>query len=212
MAVRYLIHTISSCFVRRVTTEKQHNRGRGALAETLRGVGQKSEILPIHRTAPPLIERFFLPMTEKSQPLDLLGDPIPEAMDRRGRPGFEVTDEKRIKVKGLSAMGHNQDFIAKAIGCCEKTLRNYFILELEEGAALVTGDVFFKLYQRGVEEGNVTALGKLAVLLAPRDPETDPGDGPAKPSAKPPKLGKKQQDERDASTAHEGTEWDGLLH
>lgn len=148
-------------------------------------------------------------MTENSQPTDMFGNPIEEPKDRRGRPGFEVTEKKRIKVKGLSAMGHGQSFIAKAIGCCEKTLRNYFILELEEGAALVTGDVFYKLYERGVTEGNVTALGKLAVLLSPRDLENEGGEKD-KP-AKPPKLGKKQQDELDATTAHVGTEWDSIL-
>ncbi|MGJ8529826.1 hypothetical protein [Maritalea sp.] len=150
-------------------------------------------------------------MSENSQPLDLLGDPIPEPMDRRGRPGYDVTDESRIKVKGLRAMGHPIEFIAMAVGCCEKTLRNYFILELDEGAAMLTGDVVFKLYQRGVVDGNVSALGKLAGMLAPSNPSLPDPTRPANTKPKPEKLGKKDQALVDAKNAHENTGWFELV-
>lgn len=159
----------------------------------------------------PYIERFFFTVTKDSKTLDLLGDEIKEPEETRGRKAFEPTEKMRIIVKGLVTMGHSHEFIAKSIGCCEKTLRNYFIPELETGAAQLAGEVFYKLYDCAINKDKSPALNRLVTLITPHDPDTDAPTGDSK-QAKPPKLGKKQQDELDATNAHEGSEWENILH
>jgi len=53
-----------------------------------------------------------------------------------GRPEFVATDEDREKVRVLKAGGMSLEAIAEAIGISEPTLRKYFGLDIEIGAAM----------------------------------------------------------------------------
>ena len=77
-----------------------------------------------------------------------------EAPKKRGvgRPAFNPTDEMRRDVVVRMSCGMPPEWIAKFIGCGEKTLRRHFAGELErgkqEGVALQAGRVF----ARGLRE------------------------------------------------------------
>ena len=136
---------------------------------------------------------------------DLFGMPVLPIRDRRGRPCYRKDQENQQTVALLRARGWSHGRIARYLGCDEKTLRKYFSRELEAGADLVEGQCLEVLYNRmrqGHGPSTRELLGAIAVGHAL----------PPKPEApKEERLGKKAQADVDARTAHEATEWDGLL-
>lgn len=133
---------------------------------------------------------------------DLLGDPITEYRDPRGRKKLRVTNELRDRVAVLRAAGMEREEIADAIGCSERTLRTYFLPELNEGKAAKRAEAIARLFELGMG-GSVPALKAFLALgvkadAIPRVPRE-------------PKLGKKEQAMREAHTAHEGSRWGELL-
>jgi hypothetical protein len=135
--------------------------------------------------------------------LDLLGDPRSEYRDPRGRKKLKVSNDLRERVAVLSAGGMERTEIAEAIGCCEKTLRTYFLPQLNEGKSVKRAEAIEKLFALGIG-GSVPALKAFLALGVKAD---------AMPRAtRPPKLGKKEQLLADAHTAHEGSAWGDILH
>jgi hypothetical protein len=63
-----------------------------------------------------------MPETEKSHP-----------SSKPGRRPFKPTAKHRDLVMLLTAGGIPQPAIAAVLGCCERTLRSYFAVELETG-------------------------------------------------------------------------------
>jgi hypothetical protein len=133
---------------------------------------------------------------------DLLGDPIPEGLGKRGRPPHVPDDKKRIKVKLLLAVGRKDEEISKALGITEKTLWKYYFRELrsrDEARFQVEATRLMKLYE-GIEDGNVAAnkeLGKIldkAVLADNEFARRAANIGKKKDE----KLGKKEQALKDA--------------
>ena len=152
-------------------------------------------------------------MSEDSKELDLLGLPVQEPEETRGRPPFEVTDELRNKVSVLRAGGMEYAEIASAIGCSERTLRAHFLPELKAGAASKKAEMIAAMFSAGMG-GNVTAqkafiaLGEKADAMPPLPSSQQQAD-----EQKPEKLGKKETANREALRAHEDDpEWADLLH
>ena len=134
---------------------------------------------------------------------DLLGDPMRELRDSRGRKKLKVCNELRERVAVLSAGGMERTEIAEAIGCCEKTLRTYFLPELNEGKSVKRAAVIEKLFALGIG-GSVPALKAFLALgvkadAIPRVPKEA-------------KLGKKEQAIKEAETAHHSSGWGELVH
>jgi len=122
------------------------------------------------------------------------------------RPEFQVTDELRRRVAiaaGSGTMTHEE--IAIGLGISRPTLEKHFELELAEGAYARRLEVIEAMHAAALK-GNVTAAREY-LARTPRASPTKPEDKPAKPE----KVGKKEQADREARTAHEGTSWDGLL-
>jgi hypothetical protein len=156
-------------------------------------------------------------MADETEPLDLLGDPIREPEETRGRPPFDVTPELRNKVSVLRAGGMEYVDIAAAIGCSERTLRTYFLPELRSGAAVKKAAMIEAMFAAGMK-GNVSAqrafigLGEKAGAMPPLPPENPAPQDDAEDEPEE-KLGKKAQADKDALTAHEDDpEWATLLH
>jgi DNA-binding CsgD family transcriptional regulator len=134
--------------------------------------------------------------------LDLLGDPMRELRDPRGRKKLKVTNDLRSRVAVLRAGGMERDEIADAIGCSERTLRTYFLPELNEGKSAKRAEAIARLFELGMD-GNVSALKAFLALGVKADAI------PRLPRE--PKLGKKEQLLKEAETAHRGGRWGELL-
>lgn len=128
--------------------------------------------------------------------LDLLGDPIPEGLGRRGRPPHLVTLENRRKVMVLAAFDRNEEQIAAALSITPPTLRKHYFRELRsrlEARHRLEGKLLAALVSE-VDKGNVSAIDKLFKRLDKHDLATlsdrvqSRGKGEAKQ-----KLGKKEQ-------------------
>jgi hypothetical protein len=144
--------------------------------------------------------------------LDLLGDPIPEGMGKRGRPPHIVTLENRRKVMMLAAFDRNEMQIAAALSISVPTLKKHYFRELRdrlEARQRVEGKALMALVEQ-VEKGNAAAIA----LLFKRFDRHDLARGlvaPASPPAKKPKLGKKEQLVVDAREGAQSGEWGSLL-
>jgi transcription initiation factor TFIIIB Brf1 subunit/transcription initiation factor TFIIB len=124
---------------------------------------------------------------------------------RRGRPAHSPTEENRRMVEVLSGYGVSQADIARVVGIDEKTLRLRYATELDSGAAKVQAKLVGNLLRlAGGSDG--TALRAIMFSLNCRF-----GWVQSMPLGKPEPLGKKEQAAIDAQTAHEGTEWEGLM-
>jgi DNA-binding CsgD family transcriptional regulator len=142
------------------------------------------------------------PPAEDDCARDLLGDPLRDVRDPRGRKKLKVTNDLREHVAVLRAGGMERDEIADAIGCSERTLRTYFLPELNEGKSVKRAEAIAKLFELGMA-GSVPALKAFLALGVKADaiPRL-PRDA---------KLGKKEQAKKDAHTAHQGGRWGALL-
>jgi DNA-binding CsgD family transcriptional regulator len=121
---------------------------------------------------------------------------------RAGRPEHVPTDETRERVEILIAGGMMQWQIAAALGISEPVLRDRYATELDAGRSKKTAMVIEAQFKAAVEDGNVAAqkawLSRPSALEDAPPPKTEP-------------LGKKEQAQLAALTAHQGTDWDNLL-
>ena len=150
---------------------------------------------------------FQEPASSGTQEKDLLGETPSPYRDPRGRKKPKLTKELYDRVAILAAAGMDREAIADAIGCSERTLRTYFLPELNEGKSAKRAEAIARLYQLGVIDGNVTALKAYIAMTERADCMPDV---PSK--AKTPKLGKKEQLAAEAHSGHEETGWGELLH
>lgn len=102
-----------------------------------------------------------------------------------GRPEYQATDEEREKVRVLKAGGMSNEAVAEALGISEPTLRKHFSSELDRGTAKVRADLLMARY-RSAMGGNVAAQNKMIEQVAASTAQ-------ANRTAKPPKLGKKEE-------------------
>lgn len=130
----------------------------------------------------------------------------------RGRPAYKPTPAARRTVSVAAGGGMRHEDIAIALGIGVDTLRKYFEPELSVGANLRRMEVLQGLYQAAKRGSTAAAKAYLAVepqLAVPPAPPAEAGAPAAAVPAK--KVGKKEQQQADAVTAGQGTDWDELL-
>jgi hypothetical protein len=149
------------------------------------------------------VDEEFGPEGDGGTALDLLGDPLREHRDPRGRKKPRINNELRDRVATLSGAGMDRQAIADAVGCSERTLRTYFLPELNEGKSTKRAEVICKLFDLGMD-GNVAALK--AFLALSQKAEAIPR------AAKPARPGKKEQAIQEAQSGHQDSGWGELLH
>lgn len=144
----------------------------------------------------------------------------------RGRPPHQTTAATRAKVSiaaGSGAMTHQE--IAIALGISRETLEKYYEHELSIGALTKRLEVLQGLHaaaKKGSSSAARVYLEHSAKTGVPPPGVGEPTSTPVQPTASPPaadpsvtpapKLGKKEQAQADAKTAHVGTAWDELLN
>jgi hypothetical protein len=112
---------------------------------------------------------------------------------------FIPTPKQRRQVEIAAGAGMAHEDIALSLGLRAATLRKYFAHELTIGAKERRRLVLERLHELALE-GSVPAIKAYEAL----------GRSPYAP-AKPEKPGKKTQANVIATTAQQGTEWEGLL-
>ena len=88
----------------------------------------------------------------------------PHPSSKRGRPPFNPTTKQRDLVMLLTAGGLTETAIAAVLGCCERTLRNCFKVELETGRGVARARVLEQL-AAAAKRGNVSAMKALAAAF-----------------------------------------------
>jgi hypothetical protein len=131
-------------------------------------------------------------------------------MPKRGRPAYQPTKVQRNQVAIAAGAGIAHEEIALGLGITRKTLLKYFAEELTTGAYRKRLEVMQAMH-RAAKKGNVAAAKAYMSMTpdaaappVPKEPEQ-----PAEPKV--PALGKKEQAQIDAGSAHVGTEWADLL-
>lgn len=146
----------------------------------------------------------------------------PAAKRGRGRPEWEPTTAQRRQIAIWAGAGMSLEAMASALGISIPTLRKHCATELSTGANQRRAEVLESLF-RQAKKGSVTAakayLAAVPEFVVPPGAGSELPDGssaapapaPAAPQALAKPLGKKEQANRDAVTAHEGTEWADVL-
>lgn len=133
----------------------------------------------------------------------------PPAKPALGRPAFEPNYRQRDDVRLLKADDWSDERIARYIGISRNTLLEHFAEELEDGADRVRAQVLRDL-KLASSKGNSAAadrLLKLSGMLHPAERLPVPDTPTPEPA-----VGKKEQANRDAQTAHQGTSWSQILN
>lgn len=133
---------------------------------------------------------------------------------RRGRPEFKPTPAMRRRVSIGAAGGMSHEEIAIALGIARATLEKHFERELSTVAHQRRLDALVAMYESATggkgNKPNVSAqkaFVAVSIALSPPPLGRPPSDTekPQKP------LGKKEQQQLDATTAHVGSDWAHLL-
>ena len=131
---------------------------------------------------------------------------------KRGRKAFVPTAKHRDRVMLLAAGGIPEPAIAAVLGCCERTLRNYFGVELETGRGVKRAQVLEQL-SAAARRGNVSAMKALAAAYdrgehqEQHDSETKAERQERAEVAIRERMSKRQLEQRDALAAGENSEW-----
>ncbi len=140
----------------------------------------------------------------------------------RGRPEWEPTATQRRQIAIWAGAGMRLEDMASALGISTPTLRKHCATELSTGANQRRAEVLESLF-RQAKKGSVTAakayLASVPEFVVPPGAGSELPDGAPAPAAAAPAapvtlakpLGKKEQANRDAVTAHEGTAWADVL-
>lgn len=125
-----------------------------------------------------------------------------------GRPEWEPTQQQRNMIEAMSGYGLQDYEIAKVLEVSGPTLRKHCWRELELGHLKMNAKVAQSLFKITQDPKNPKQAAACMFWMKCRAGwrEMDPL------VPREPPLGKKEQADRDAQTADEGTEWDGLLN
>lgn len=132
----------------------------------------------------------------------------------RGRPEHKPTAATRRTVSIAAGGGMRHEDIAIALGITRPTLEKWYQAELSEVASLRRMEILQALHMAAKKGSSAAAKAYLAhepQIAAPPMPAGERSSEPAKAEAKAPAIGKKEQAQADAVSAHVGTEWDSLL-
>lgn len=127
----------------------------------------------------------------------------------RGRPPHRPTPKDRLNVEVLAGFAIPTEKIAKVIGIDQNTLLKHYAPEIARGGATVEANLVKNLLRlAGGSDG--TALKAIMFSLQCRFGWSM--FAPSAPSAPPKPLGKKEEANLVALTAHEDTDWSGLVN
>lgn len=124
------------------------------------------------------------------------------------RPPYKPTPALRRKVSIAAGGGMAHEEIALALGISQPTLRKHFEIELSTGAFERRLEIVAAMH-KAAKAGSVSAA-RAYMQLTPHlaAPPVAPAERAEKAA---PALGKKEQANVEARTAHVGTEWADLL-
>jgi hypothetical protein len=151
---------------------------------------------------------------DSEAPVDLLGFPMSEPKDPRGRKRHKRLPQVAETVALLRGAGHTEDEIAAIVGLSDKTVRKYYSRELQKGPKIIRGVLTVSLFAQA-KKGKAAAARLVREILADGDAAVPLPPGlhtPAADTDDDEPLGKKAAADRDAKTAHEGTKWGRLLN
>ncbi|MGZ8286127.1 MAG: hypothetical protein ACXW27_09045 [Allosphingosinicella sp.] len=129
---------------------------------------------------------------------DLFGDPVPRSRGKRGKPPHLPTAENRRFVQLALACGRDEEEIAAALRITARTLNRHYFHELGgKGSARLRLEMkAMAAMVEQVEKGSVAAMALLAKRLDKaglKQLAHQVADRGQSASAKPAKLGKKEQ-------------------
>lgn len=122
-----------------------------------------------------------------------------------GRPEYDPSEKDRRMVETMAGFGVPQVEIARSLRIDAKTLRKHFPDQIDQGALKANMLVAQNLHRIALGNGREAVTACIFWLKA-RAGWSDRGMGD-----EPPPIGKKEQQEQDARTAEEGTDWEDLL-
>lgn len=147
---------------------------------------------------------------------DLFGKPLPRNLGKSGRNEHVASAENVSRVRGLVIAGWTSAQIAEELGISRPTLRKHYLPDIEKARVVALGELKAKVVMQlelAAEGGNVAAMKELLRLVERGELAQGIGARPVRtdePRAE--KLGKKEQQLRDAHRGHEATAWNDLLH
>lgn len=129
---------------------------------------------------------------------------------KNGRPLYVPTDKERAQCKALAAMGVPNTDIAIVLQISTPTLRRHFRHELDAGIIEANAKVAQSLFKQATDPAKPSVVAAIFWLKV-RAGWTEAGarDPNAPPREETP--GKKEQANRAARVAQNGTEWESLL-
>lgn len=129
---------------------------------------------------------------------------------KNGRPLYVPTDKERAQCKALAAMGVPNTDIAIVLQISTPTLRRHFRHELDAGIIEANAKVAQSLFKQATDPAKPSVVAAIFWLKV-RAGWTEAGarDTNATPREETP--GKKEQANRAARVAQNGTEWESLL-
>lgn len=128
-----------------------------------------------------------------------------------GRPRHQPTNETRQMVEVLAGYGVKHLEIAAAVGISDVTLRSRYKRELASGAARVEAKLVGNLLKLASGKDG-TALKAIMFSLQCRFGWSQYAPVHEPEELKPEPLGKKEQANLEAQTAHKETAWGSLLN
>lgn len=140
---------------------------------------------------------------------DLFGNPISDEPPKRGRPEHKPDPEIESNIRDLIAIGMTKEQIAEEVGLSVPTLNKHYLgsgnlSEVREDAVKAARARAFIQLQKQADEGNVTALKEVLRRLDVEQTALDAERVRAtKPTHSPP-VGKKAQQNQDATEAADG--------
>lgn len=112
----------------------------------------------------------------------------------------------------LSAMGMEVQDIAKFVDLSETTLRKHYEREIELGRLEANMKVAASLFKQATDEKKPVVAAAIYWMKTRAGWREDGPKAPTLPAAPAPEpLGKKDQANLDAQTAHVGSDWEELL-
>lgn len=129
-----------------------------------------------------------------------------------GRPSHTPNARTKDEVELAAAVGLAHEDIANSLGISRSTLEKYYTYELSTGA-YNRRLKWHGMLEKSAAKGNVAAQKALLVTKPHWAPPPLVTSAPeeAEKTAKPAKLGIKEQRQLEARTAAQGTGWSGLL-
>lgn len=191
-------------------------RRQGSSAHRIAGTIGISPITLKKHFAEELKEEPLEPLTlaATEQQLDLAGEhqpaPVVVAEVHHSTEEHEPTIDTRLNVKLMKAKGWSHARIAAQVGINRGTLEKHYQLELEFGADFVQLKVMRNLWFAS-GRGNVSASDRLTDMPGMGEGDGDDDDplpAAAAAAVRERGLGKKEQANRDAESAHKGTKWE----